>query len=447
MSSRHRQSNRFFERIRSRSTGRSPENNDFLTDFIPPDEIDPNPPTPTPTAPPLSEPPTQITGTTSDMIQTLLNRDYEKNERYNKLQKQIETMSLQLSALQTSDDPTFLLARNKINPPEFSPNGLDVPSNSLQARKNINSCFSNIPIFESHHDIRSLLEALNYAVNDSNMKLTERLFKSILLSKLSHSVRKSIGYSEDKTVAQLYDILLGLYDVSETPKKAVSMLFSLRGSEKIRNFNDWLIEARRLLHLTGQSLADQAQSFVIALQNILPEQILWKIEEYLHSYKRRNGGYPSVENVSAYVSPFREHLDEYIQNQSKQSKLKIRSVDPYVPQPFDGLPPNPPSDGFRVDFCSYCNRRGHSQENCFKKIREDREGVRKKICGACGREGHTTDKCRSRCRMCNDFSHTSPECPIYVGQIPTQDRCPECFSKVHLSLYHPREKCHISLKN
>ena len=445
MTSRHRQS-RFFERIRSRSTGRSPENTDYLNNFEPShDENDPGPPILTPTAPPLVSPTTQITGKTSDMIQTLLHRDNEKNERFNRLLEKVEEMSLQISSLQTSDDPTFLLARNKINPPEFVPNGLDVPSNSLQARKTINSCFANIPIFESHHDIRSLLEALNYAVNDANMKLTERLFKSILLSKLSHNVRKSVGNTDDKTVGQLYDILLSLYDVSETPKKAVSMLFSLKGSERIKTFNEWILEARRLLHLTGQSLADQAQSFIIALSNIVPEQILWKIEEYIHSYKRKHGNiYPSVEHVSAFVAPFRDHIDEYIMNQSKASKLKIRNVEAYVPQSFEGIPPNPPSDGFRIDICSYCNKRGHSQENCFKKMRDESQGARKKICGACGREGHATEKCRSRCRMCNDFSHTSPECPIYVGQIPTQDKCPACFAKIHLNLYHPLEKCHLN---
>ena len=309
----------------------------------------------------------------------------------------------------------------------------------LKTLTNISKCFSHIGMFkgDDNPSIKEFLEGMNGVITDNCLKISEQLFKSILLSKISHSVRMALNesnYAVDKSCKSIYNSLLSIYDFSEPESIALVKLMKLRGGNGINNFSEYFDSAMRLTRLCGGSPSDKAKHFVVGLTNVLSDRLKEKLNDYILNYRRKSSGsYPPIEQILNVVSPYRDDLDSVINDQAKGGKslVKFREI-----EAIDGKGPM---------HCSYCKMSNHEVETCFKRVKDmsqkQKPNAPPPICKSCGKSGHLTEKCRARCRMCFSPTHQAVNCTTYPGVLISQSKCEHCFKLVSLSLFHPMSMC------
>ena len=325
----------------------------------------------------------------------------------------------------------------RVSPPPFDTNPNSMNKSSQDAmKKNLLFFrpFKDIPIFKGEKDscVVDFLETLTAAVVDHDLKICEPVFITIVLSKLSHTVRMAIGEGElylNKNCAEIYRSLLCLYDFSETEPVALMKLLKLKGDSNITNFSQYFAAAMKYLRLCGASSSDKSKHFLISLNNILPQRIKERLDDHIHNYRRKSQtrGYPPIEWILNIISPHRDELDTAILQQSKQKdKIRLNNL---------GVDEQPKP----LTQCDYCGMDNHSTARCFKRLKEERANA--VLCSDCGKKGHQTGKCKYRCRLCHDPSHKASACPVYPNMLITQSKCEHCYSALHLALFHPMKQC------
>ena len=374
--------------------------------------------------------------TTQDgAIRALVSENSVLKKNIESIYSLLNGLTTEVKSVQRAADLVDICTKNSIAPPQFNENGLDLDS-GIKASGTIQKLFAHINVYTGNEKIRELLEGLNNTVEDKGLQLTEKLFKSILLSKISHGIRSTLGTQsaiQNKSVQQLYNSLISLFDKSEDESQALTCLLQLKGNSKIKNFADWLCEALRLLKITGHSISSQSHHFLIAIANILPDSTKDRIDELVRNYRsKRNGTYPDVETTINFLTPYRERIDSLIAEQSSKFKHKIRNVG----LDFEDLEVHQVQQGNRP--CTYCGKPSHNWDNCFQRQKDEKS---KEICSKCGRYGHTVKTCHVRCKLCHSQDHLAPACDVYKNQAVTQSKCEICFSLVSLALFHPEEKC------
>ena len=374
----------------------------------------------------------------NQIIQHLLDRDAAREKTLEKMIGKLKLVNEQVNGIESRylNENCFEI-EPRVSPPPFdtTPNAMTKSSQDTMKKSLIFfRPFKDIPIFKGEKDnsVVDFLETLTAAVVDHDLKICEPVFITIVLSKLSHTVRMAIGEGElylNKNCAEIYRSLLCLYDFSETEPVALMKLLKLKGDSNITNFSQYFAAAMKYLRLCGANPSDKSKHFLISLNNILPQRIKERLDDHIHNYRRKNhsGSYPPIEWILNIISPHRDELDMAILQQSKhKEKIKLNVLEVEEKQK-------------PVAQCDYCGMDNHSTARCYKRLKDER--ANSSLCSDCGKKGHQTGKCKSRCRLCHDPSHKASACPIYPNTLITQSKCEHCFSVLHLALFHPMKQC------
>ena len=330
---------------------------DFEGGYISDDFINPQPPPPVASAPPqpplnpiinvshagpppqqnISAPPVNVANNNRDeLLQHLIAKDAERDLLLKQTVEKLGLVNSKINSLELrSQEELDPMARPAIMPPPFAKpqdhyDGDNVIRKSILYAK----AFQHVPTFkgESTYSVREFLESMNSCIIDNLFKMTEKVFVSILLSKLAISVRMGIcggGGSIEKSCLQLYNSLLSLYDFAETEQSATVKLLQLKAGPKITNFSEFFEGAMKLLRLSGGTPSDKSKHFLIALYNILPDRIREKIEEKVYNYRKRsnNKEYPSIEWILNNLTCHRDEIDKSLSDQQKKLTVpKVKQV-------------------------------------------------------------------------------------------------------------------------
>ena len=408
-----------------------------------------------------------------EAIQLLLDRDSKKDEMMNDILYRFAELESDIKNKEEREMHLKPLKTRMVQLPKFEPPENDryrSPLDRIRLGAYFKKPFDSVKDFNDSVDypVRTFLENMSsvcQVCQKDDMGYTEDCFRDVLLSKLGHDIRKSISDSDfkcRKSVQEIYEQLLALYDSSETETEAHAKLLRLRAGPKLCNWAQFIKEARRLLNLSDSASTDKAKSMVVAIKNIVPERVMDKLEDYVDQYEARFDKYPTIDCILDQVSRFRSTIDEYMEQKNKDKKYRVNQVstdeteksnqgqtsydqdkgqnnrnrdsytndssyrnrDGYLHRNADrpdrrGYPP-----------CTFCKRPGHSENTCFAK----------NPCQKCGIKGHTHLKCPTKCRLCNG-RHISAKCETYKNVMVTQAMCEYCFDALNLELFHPMPLC------
>lgn len=301
--------------------------------------------------------------------------------------------------------------------------------------------FSTIPSFDnsSKLGVRDFLLGLNSVAESLGSEITEDEFSAVLNSKLAPKIKATINSYKQISLKDLFNILVNLYDSNETSRDAVASVLS--NKQKFSSLRSFTEETIRLLSLSQKSPSNQADLFVHALEQVLPDRVKEKIINFCEYYESVHGCFPPIPNIVDFLYRFRAEVDLFL--------CKKKTFVNYTDTPDTSDRDRAPKE------CGFCQKRGHTENTCFKKVpcrncNQIGHGEKycpnsmQKTCGKCGRVGHNTADCRSRCRLCNSLSHLAVKCPQYCGVEPSTAHCELCLEKVNVRMYHPRNVCQFS---
>ena len=311
--------------------------------------------------------------------------------------------------------------------------------------------FQNIPIFanDKNYTVRELLNGLNGIVENLGFQISEAEYELILNQKLSPRVKNAVRGYKHENLKGLFTNLLNLYDCSETRHEAFSALVNQRN--KFTNLHDFMEENLRLLSLSRKNSDQQSQLFVHSVEHILPKRILEKLLEFLDSYEMiHSGKFPELPVLVDFIYKFRQEIDGHMAKTYKSSKYN------FVQTNESGDEEETKGDSQVSKICGFCNKPGHSTEQCFKTktcTRCNTQGhierycKKQRVCKKCGKTGHSVSNCFIRCRLCNSPLHGAVTCDVYYNTEPSQVECMKCANKLFIKLYHPANKCKSFPKN
>ena len=316
--------------------------------------------------------------------------------------------------------------------------------------------FSAIPIFNNDpaYTIREFLLTLNNTAEhlggEVGPKMTEAEFELILNSKLSPRVKSTISSYKSETLSGLYSNLINLFDESEGKREAFSLI--VNGAKKFSNLRLFTEEMLRLLSLSQKKPEEQAELFLHSLETVLPPRIAEKVADYADTYSAMSGGKaPPLPKIVDFIYRWKGEIDAFMSKKNKPGH-GFNYAGTNGPLEENRTTETRTSDIPKEErYCSTCNRKGHTNEFCFKTSTCVKCGVtghiakfcknKDVVCARCGRVGHIQAQCTTRCRMCNGSTHGTVTCPMYLGEEPSRVPCQHCMDLVNLKLYHPSSKC------
>ena len=300
--------------------------------------------------------------------------------------------------------------------------------------------FNAIPIFDNTQEfsIRDLLCNLNQICEGLGFEVNRNEFEILLNQKLSAKVKTAIRSYNISSLEDFYNTLINIYDRDYTKREAFSAL--MNNKKSYSNIKDFTEETLKLLTLSQKDIEEQAKIFVHACENVVPIRIFEKIVDYVDTFESLNEGkHPLLPNIIDILYKHKIEIDAYL---GKTHKSKANT--------FNMLQTTEDGSVNQERFCTICEKPGHENnncfktktcQNCFKQGHIDKYCKKEKFCSSCNRKGHIATSCFTRCRLCNEQSHQSVQCPKYKGQEPSQEPCSKCLNSMFIKLYHPSSKC------
>jgi len=300
--------------------------------------------------------------------------------------------------------------------------------------------FASIPVFSNAKDftIRDLLNGLNHICEGLGFEVNSNEFEILLFGKLGPKIKSAIKAYQHDSLPDLYKTLLNLYDQDYSKKEAFSAIMNCKKNfSSLHEFTEHILH---LLSLSQKSLDEQSRLFVHSLEGVFPPRITEKINDFVETFETlNNGDHPLLPNIVDMVYKYKGEIDAFM-SKGQKSKAMV----------FNVLQTEDDNGDKLERFCTICQRSGHDNaacfktktcQNCYKTGHIDKYCKSEKFCSICQRKGHVASSCFSRCRLCNEKSHKSVECPKYKGQEPSQEPCSKCLAAMFIKLYHPSSKC------
>ena len=299
--------------------------------------------------------------------------------------------------------------------------------------------FQNIPIFDNAQEfsIRDLLCNLNQICEGLGFEVNRNEFELLLNQKLSAKVKTAIRSYNVNNLEDFYNTLINMYDRDYTKREAFSALMNSKKS--FITLKDFTEEVLKLLTLSQKDIEEQARIFIHACEQVIPPRIQEKLYDYVDSYESLNDGkHPLLPNIIDILYKYKVEIDAYLGKTGKRGNN------------FNMLQTTEDVSANQERYCTICEKSGHENancfktktcQNCFKQGHIDKYCRSEKFCSSCNRKGHIATSCFTRCRLCNEQSHQSVQCPKYKGQEPSQEPCSKCLSTMFVKLYHPSSKC------
>ena len=300
--------------------------------------------------------------------------------------------------------------------------------------------FANVPVFDNAQEfsIRDLLCNLNQICEGLGFEVNRNEFEILLNQKLSAKIKTAIRSYNVSSLEDFYNTLINIYDRDYTKREAFSAL--MNNKKSYNNLKDFTEEILKLLTLSQKDIEEQAKIFVHACENVIPTRIFEKVVDYVDTFESLNEGkHPLLPNIIDILYKHNKEIDAYL---GKTHKSKANT--------FNMLQTTDDGSINQERFCTICEKPGHENnncfktktcQNCFKQGHIDKYCKKEKFCSSCNRKGHIATSCFTRCRLCNEQSHQSVQCPKYKGQEPSQEPCSKCLNSMFIKLYHPSSKC------